>query len=105
MKMSAFSLSVIILFASHFSVSAQDKELLVDKPGTFKITFGTLNGQGQDQDNKSCGEGQPVVSNDTPVNKALNRRAEFIKLLSLYTITCKLTPLKRMICSDDFCNR
>jgi hypothetical protein len=44
------------------------------------------------------GESQPVVSNDTPVNKALNRRVEFINLLSLYTITCKLTPLKRMIC-------
>lgn len=34
---------------------AQDKKLLVDKPGTFKIAYGTLNGQGPDQYNKSCG--------------------------------------------------
>ncbi len=34
---------------------AQDKKLLLDKPGTFKITTGTLNGQGPDQYMKSCG--------------------------------------------------
>lgn len=34
---------------------AQDKELLIDKPGTFKITYGALIGQGPDQYNKSCG--------------------------------------------------
>jgi hypothetical protein len=37
------------------NAEAQDKELLMDKPGTFKITTGTLNGQGPDQYNKSCG--------------------------------------------------
>ncbi|MBP6968819.1 MAG: OmpA family protein, partial [Prolixibacteraceae bacterium] len=26
------------------------------------------------------GESQPVAPNDTPVNKALNRRVEFVKL-------------------------
>ncbi len=34
---------------------AQNEILLKDKPGTFKITTGTLNGQGPDQYDKSCG--------------------------------------------------
>ena len=33
---------------------AQDKELLIDKPGTFKITYGTLIGYGPDQYGNSC---------------------------------------------------
>lgn len=37
------------------NILAQDKKLLMDKPGTFKITTGTLNGQGPDQYMKSCG--------------------------------------------------
>jgi hypothetical protein len=36
-------------------ISAQDKLLLIEKPGTFKITCGALIGQGPDQYNKSCG--------------------------------------------------
>jgi len=43
-----FSLSV-------FKLCAQDKLLLYEKPGTFKITYGTLYGHGPDQYNKSCG--------------------------------------------------
>jgi len=31
-------------------------------------------------DTDGMGESQPVAANDTPVNKALNRRVEFIKL-------------------------
>lgn len=38
-----------------YGVFAQDEILLKEKPGTFKITYGTLNGQGPDQFNKSCG--------------------------------------------------
>lgn len=43
------------LFLYMQNISAQDKTLLMDKPGTFKITYGTINGQGPDQYNKSCG--------------------------------------------------
>jgi hypothetical protein len=43
----------IFLFMQN--ILAQDKKLLMDKPGTFKITTGTLNGQGPDQYMKSCG--------------------------------------------------
>jgi hypothetical protein len=46
-------LSVFLL--STLNISAQDEILLSDKHGTFKITYGTLNGQGPDQYNKSCG--------------------------------------------------
>lgn len=38
-----------------YGVFAQDKILLTEKPGTFKITKGILNGQGPDQYLKSCG--------------------------------------------------
>jgi len=37
------------------TILAQDKKLLKGKSGTFKITYGILNGQGPDQYNKSCG--------------------------------------------------
>jgi hypothetical protein len=55
MKTFTFGLTIFILVLSHLLVSAQDKKLLKYKPGTFKITYGTLNGQGPDQYNKSCG--------------------------------------------------
>jgi hypothetical protein len=42
------------IFIKIASTEAQDKILLKEKPGTFKITYGTLNGQGLDQYNKSC---------------------------------------------------
>lgn len=45
----------VILITQCFSSLAQDNKLLVNKPGTFKITAGTLNGQGPDQYMKSCG--------------------------------------------------
>lgn len=48
----SFILTTFIL--SHLLLLAQEKELLVNKPGTFKITFGTLIGQGPDQYGKSC---------------------------------------------------
>jgi len=39
----------------HFNLClAQDSKLLMDRPGTFKITYGTLNSQGPDQYFKSC---------------------------------------------------
>ena len=41
-------------FLSTPNISAQDKELLIDKPGTFKITYGTLIGYGPDQYGNSC---------------------------------------------------
>lgn len=43
------------LFLCTENIVAQDKILLIAKPGTFKITTGTLNGQGPDQYLKSCG--------------------------------------------------
>ena len=55
MNTSAIGLSIVFLVFIAFSVPAQDKILLKEKPGTFKITYGTLNGQGSDQYNKSCG--------------------------------------------------
>jgi len=40
----------------HCSISnARDNKPLKDKPGTFKITTGTLNVQGPDKYMKSCG--------------------------------------------------
>jgi len=43
-------ISVILVFGlSLFGLSAQNKILLKEKPGTIKITSGTLNGQGPDQ--------------------------------------------------------
>jgi hypothetical protein len=44
----------MLFSACHFNVFAQDNILLKEKPGTFKITNGTLNGQGPDQYMKSC---------------------------------------------------
>lgn len=52
-RVSGFLVFTVILMQCSFS-SAQDKKLLVDKPGTFKIATGTLNGQGPDQYMKSC---------------------------------------------------
>jgi hypothetical protein len=54
MKTNALFL-VIVLFAHFIQTQAQDKVLLKDKPGKFKISKGTLNGQGPDQYYKSCG--------------------------------------------------
>ena len=48
----------VLLFACFLlgypNANAQDKILLTEKPGTFKITYGTLTGQGPDQYGKSC---------------------------------------------------
>jgi hypothetical protein len=44
----------ILIFALH-QTNAQDKILLKEKPGTFKIETQALNGQGPDQYSKSCG--------------------------------------------------
>jgi hypothetical protein len=50
------SVAVIVIFFFFLNgISAQDKILLKEKPGTFKITNSTLNGQGPDQYMKSCG--------------------------------------------------
>jgi hypothetical protein len=47
--------SVIIAFYLSLTwLSAQDEILLTEKPGTFKITFGTLIGYGPDQYGNSC---------------------------------------------------
>jgi hypothetical protein len=54
MKAILFILFSNLILCMHSS-SAQDKILLKEKPGTFKITYGTLNGQGPDQYNNSCG--------------------------------------------------
>jgi len=48
--------SFILVFNLFFlGLSAQEEVLLTEKPGLFKITYGTLNGQGPDQYGKSCG--------------------------------------------------
>jgi hypothetical protein len=47
-------LTTILLFFQILLTQAQDEILLKEKPGTFKITHGTLNGQGPDQYMKSC---------------------------------------------------
>lgn len=44
----------IIFYVFLFGLSAQDKILLKEKPGTYKITYGILNGQGPDQYGNSC---------------------------------------------------
>jgi hypothetical protein len=49
------SLLPVLVFLSVFELCAQNKLLLYEKPGTFKITYGTLYGHGPDQYNKSCG--------------------------------------------------
>ena len=49
------SLLPVLVFLSVFKLCAQNKLLLYEKPGTFKITYGTLYGHGPDQYNKSCG--------------------------------------------------
>ena len=43
-----------LIMSRSISGSAQDDLLLIDKPGTFKITYGTLNGQGPDSYMRSC---------------------------------------------------
>lgn len=49
-------LSCIVIFSLFQNgISAQDKGLLTEKQGTYKIKYGTLNGQGPDQYGKSCG--------------------------------------------------
>ncbi len=48
-------LAILIFNISLCGVFAQDEILLKEKPGTFKITYGTLNGQGPDQYGNSCG--------------------------------------------------
>ena len=45
---------IVLMTGWACGVFAQDP-LLIEKPGTFKITYGTLNGQGPDQYGKSCG--------------------------------------------------
>jgi hypothetical protein len=54
MKVNLF-LILTLLFTIVRQISAQDKLLLKEKPGTFKIKYGLLNGQGPDQYTKSCG--------------------------------------------------
>lgn len=54
MKISGSILLICILLCVQ-NISAQDKVLLKEKPGTFKITNGTLNGNGPDPYMKSCG--------------------------------------------------
>jgi len=49
-----FFLLPIIFFLMAYHLSAQDKLLLNEKPGTFKITYGALIGYGPDQYGKSC---------------------------------------------------
>lgn len=46
---------IFIFYLFLFGLFAQDKILLKEKPGNFKIMTGTLNGQGPDQYEKSCG--------------------------------------------------
>lgn len=46
---------IAVIAGCTYGALAQDKILLKEKPGTFKITYGTLHGQGPDQYNKSCG--------------------------------------------------
>lgn len=60
MKTNTF-LILTLLFAIVCQISAQDKILLTEKCSTYKITYGTLNGQGPDQYNISCGEGRALV--------------------------------------------
>ncbi len=52
MKKSVSCMVFFYLFL--FGLFAQDNILLKEKPGAFKITYGTLNGQGPDQYGKSC---------------------------------------------------
>ena len=49
-----YLITPLFLIASLLKTNAQDKILLKEKPGKFKITYGTLNGQGPDQYGKSC---------------------------------------------------
>jgi hypothetical protein len=54
-KIYAFKLPAILFLLTMIQPAlAQDKKLLVDKPGTFKTKIGTLNGQGVDNYFKSC---------------------------------------------------
>jgi|GEM_PF-356955 len=55
MKMKKLVSCIVIFSLFQNGISAQDKKLLTEKPGTFKITYGTLNGQGPDQYGNSCG--------------------------------------------------
>jgi hypothetical protein len=49
-----YLITTLLLIASILKSNAQDKILLKAKPGKFKITYGTLNGQGPDQYGKLC---------------------------------------------------
>ncbi|MEI6274627.1 MAG: hypothetical protein WCP08_01495 [Prolixibacteraceae bacterium] len=49
---STFVLSIFMICG--FILFAQNENLLKEKPGTYKITYGILNGQGPDQYMKSC---------------------------------------------------
>jgi len=47
-------LVILVFNLSLRGLFAQDEILLTEKPGTFKITYGTLNGHGPDQYENSC---------------------------------------------------
>jgi len=49
------TLILFIIMNCGLNIFAQDNILLKEKPGTFKITYGTLNGHGPDQYGSSCG--------------------------------------------------
>jgi hypothetical protein len=79
---------IVISLAS----KAQDKELLLDKPGTFKITYGTLNDQGADQYNKSCN--YTKTESDAATKN----------LVSLVAIFCRNPVLKDIKGYDGYCH-
>jgi hypothetical protein len=85
------SLLPVLVFLSVFKLCAQDKLLLYEKPGTFKITYGTLYGHGPDQYNKSCGY---TIAESDAVTK---------NLVSLVDIFRRYPVLKDIKGFDGYC--
>ena len=88
-----YIITTLLIIASLLKTNAQDKILLKEKPGTFKITNGTLNGQGPDQYMKTC---------DFTGAEAEAAKKHLIALVEVFRLNPVLKEIKGFNCEADF---